>query len=66
MMEVFIVHEGTGTIIDIKECTLAIVYPDNDLANEALVNDDADRLLETANRTLPARPAIMTSMSYED
>lgn len=65
-MEIYIVHQGTGTIIDIKECTLAIVYPDNDLAEEALLDDDADRLLETANRTLPAFRAVATNMSYED
>lgn len=57
MMEVYIVHEGTGTIINFAECTMAIVFPDNELAEEALLDDNADRLLETANLTAPMNDA---------
>lgn len=46
----YVVHPGSGTIVDLDECWIAEVKEDNDTANEALGEDDWETLLDNADR----------------
>jgi hypothetical protein len=44
-----VVHEGTETILDLSECKIAVVKEGNEMAEEAVDNDDVEELLNSAD-----------------
>ena len=47
--EYYVIHEGTGTILNLSECKIVAVKEGNDEAQENLDNDNCDDLLVNAD-----------------
>lgn len=47
-MALFVIHRGTGTIINAHECALIVAEPSDDL-NEAVDQDDVEEIYRLAS-----------------
>ena len=63
-MNLYLVHIGTGTIIDVMDdCKLVTVFDDNREANLAVEDNDIPKLLRTADKVEDAANITLWDLS---